>query len=228
MLSSDWAPRVIPFSIYILFIALQSLISYLAPYLNFFTLLNEYANYVFYPVKIILIVFTIIYFWQKYNELTFKIRFHDLLFSISAGVVVFYLWIHMDWPFAMLGKPEPFNPYIFQNSIVILLIVIRLFGASVVVPIMEELFWRSFVIRYIINTRFQAVPVGTFTWLSFLVTVLLFGAEHTLLLAGVMAGVLYNLVLYRTKSIACCIISHGVTNFLLGIYVIKTGSWHFW
>ena len=93
---------------------------------------------------------------------------------------------------------------------------------------MEEIFWRSFLIRYIISSDFEKIPIGRFTWSSFLISTVLFGLEHNLFLAGMMAGIAYNLLLYRTKSLAHCIFAHAVTNLLLGIYVLATGKWQFW
>jgi hypothetical protein len=60
---------------------------------------------------------------------------------------------------------------------------------------MEELFWRSFLIRYITDINFEKDPIGTFTWGSFLLTVVLFGAEHNYIYAGIMVGAVYNLIL---------------------------------
>jgi len=108
------------------------------------------------------------------------------------------------------------------------LVAIRIFGASIVVPIMEELFWRSFLIRYIIHSNFESVRLGTFTAGSFLFTVVLFGLEHNLWLAGMMAGVAYNALLYRTGRLWPCIIAHAFTNLALGIHVLMTGEWHWW
>ncbi|MGA7827253.1 MAG: CPBP family glutamic-type intramembrane protease [Geobacteraceae bacterium] len=56
----------------------------------------------------------------------------------------------------------------------------------------------------------------------------MFGLEHNLFLAGIMAGIAYNLLLYRTKSLSACILAHGLTNLALGIYVLQTGKWYFW
>ena len=107
-------------------------------------------------------------------------------------------------------------------------ISIRLFGAVVIVPIMEELFWRSFLLRYLINTEFKQVTLGTFNWFSLVWTVLLFGQEHQRWLAGIGAGILYTLLLYRTKSLSACILAHAITNLALGIYVLLTGHWEYW
>jgi CAAX prenyl protease-like protein len=93
---------------------------------------------------------------------------------------------------------------------------------------MEELFWRSFLIRYVISPDFSRVPIGMFTWSSFLITAVLFGLEHNLFVAGILAGIAYNLLLYYTRSLSACILAHAITNFILGVYVLQTGKWHFW
>ena len=135
----------------------------------------------------------------------------------------------MDGSFATVGKPAGFNPVAFESGLLRAgMTFSRLTGAVVVVPVMEELFWRSFLIRYMIKHNFMRVSIGQFTWVSFLLTTFLFDLEHNLYLAGIMAGIAYNLLLYRTKSIFHCIVGHTVTNLALGMYVIYTGQWHFW
>jgi CAAX prenyl protease-like protein len=93
---------------------------------------------------------------------------------------------------------------------------------------MEEIFWRSFMLRYVITSDFTSVRIGTFTLTSFLICAVLFGLEHNLLLAGIMAGAVYSLLLYWTKSIFQCVLAHAVTNLALGLYVLQTGHWQFW
>ena len=108
------------------------------------------------------------------------------------------------------------------------MIGIRLFGSSVVVSIMEELFWRSFLMRYLVNPDFRSVPMGSFTWFSFLGMAVLFGLEHNRVVVGIIAELLYGLLLVWQKNLKGVIIAHGVTNFGLGIYVLVTGNWMFW
>ena len=98
----------------------------------------------------------------------------------------------------------------------------------VVVAVMEEVFWRGFLLRWIIKQDFLNVSFGTFTWVSFAVTSILFAVEHNRWFAGLLAGVIYNLWFYRTRSIYACIVAHGVTNLALGLYVLYTGDWSFW
>lgn len=127
-----------------------------------------------------------------------------------------------------MGGSEAYDPTVLPPAGFWAFIAVRLFGASVVVAIFEELFWRSFILRYIINPDFTKVPIGAFTWPSFLISAALFGTEHHLWLAGIMAGLFYNLLLYRTKHLFYPVLAHGITNFCLGIYVMTTGNWQFW
>jgi CAAX prenyl protease-like protein len=135
----------------------------------------------------------------------------------------------MDWTFGSATVPLGFNPALLSDRpLQITMTIFRIAGAVLVVPVMEELFWRSFLIRYIIDKNFDTVQLGTFTWGSFLITVILFGLEHNYMYAGIMAGGIYNLLLYRTRSLAQCILAHAVTNLALAVYVVTTGKWQFW
>ncbi len=135
----------------------------------------------------------------------------------------------MAWDWATFGTLQGYDPTVFPDGITrSMLIGFRLAGASIVVPVMEELFWRSFLVRYLIDSDIKKVAIGQFTAMSCIVTIILFGMEHNFWLSGIIAGAVYTLLLYRTKSIAQCILSHAVTNFSLGIYVLNTGKWHFW
>ena len=101
-------------------------------------------------------------------------------------------------------------------------------GLAVVVPLMEEVFWRGFLIRYLVNDDFESVPQGTYTPLSFWVVVLLFTLAHPELLAAAIWCAGINLVLYRTKNLWACIVAHAVTNLLLGVYILASGAWVLW
>jgi hypothetical protein len=105
---------------------------------------------------------------------------------------------------------------------------LRVIGAVVVVPVMEELFWRAFLIRWLVNEDFQRVPVGTFTWMSFAVTTLFFGLEHDQWLVGLICGAAYNGLLYRTRSVWACVVAHAVSNAALAGWVLARGDWKFW
>ena len=106
----------------------------------------------------------------------------------------------------------------------------RFLRLVVVVPLVEEIFWRGFLLRYLIGEKFEDVPFGKFSWISFSVVSLAFCFSHSASDwgAALITGMLYNCVAYRTKSLTSCIIAHAVTNLLLGIWIMKTGQWGFW
>jgi CAAX protease family protein len=97
------------------------------------------------------------------------------------------------------------------------------------VPIVEELFWRAWFMRWLINISFTRVPLGTYTAFSFWTTALLFASEHGPYWdVGLLTGIVYNFWMIRTKSVGDCVLMHAVTNALLSGYVLTTGQWQYW
>lgn len=185
-----------------------------------------------YPIKTAVVLGLLIYFWPGYHELKGRMfnGAGEASVSLAIGLIVYAAWVRMDWPWAVQGHGSAggYNPFEAGDAAGWGLAGIRLFGATAVVPLMEELFWRSFLIRYVVSSKFESVPLGTFTPLSFVITVVLFGFEHDLWLAGMMAGVAYNALLYYTKRLWPCILAHGTTNLALGLHVLLTGEWKWW
>ncbi len=220
-----WFKRALPFAIYMLFILLHDLLARSLPS----GYLSGHLLTVTYPLRIIAVIAALAVYWKSYDEIDRSgLTPWGVSYALVIGTIVFVLWINMDWPWATMGDMEAYNPRTLPETGFYAFVAVRLFGASVVVPIFEEIFWRSLVLRYIINPDFTSVKVGTFTWASFVISSILFGLEHHLWLAGMVAGMLYNFLLYRTRSLTLCIIAHGITNFLLGVYVLWTGYWQFW
>ncbi len=221
--------RIIPFAVFMLFIGLQQILEWTVVK-GWLDLTAQQMLYL-YPIKALLVTGLLIFFWRKYTELHFA-DFKNLTHTVASiflGLLVFILWINMDWGIATFGESKGFDPFLIDDDTTRnLMIFSRIFGAALVVPIMEELFWRSFMLRYIITANFTTIRIGTYTLTSFVICAVLFGLEHNLFLAGIMAGVSYSLLLYWTKSIFQCILAHAVTNLVLGIYVLQTGYWQFW
>ena len=207
------APYVLPF-------ALFAVLTYLTGIIG----LNPAAGY---TLKTVLVAACLIYFRDAYrSEIRFRIRPLD----IAAGILVFLVWVGLEGFYPLLGSPAGFDPYAASGGPAAATgaIAIRLLGAALVVPIMEELFWRSFAMRFLIDSNFLSVALGRFTWFSFLTVSLAFGLEHHRWLPGIIAGLVYAGLLYRSKNLFSPILAHGVTNLLLGLYILATQSWHFW
>jgi len=216
-LKEPWLPYVVPFAL--------------------FLLLTEPARY--FPTLVPLLYITktvlvggVLWFWRhKYvDDLSLGLTFPELIVSVFCGLLVLVLWIAPEGYLYQFDPGSGFDPYAMTGSqgAAIGLIAVRLFGAAIVVPIMEELFWRSFLMRYLVEVDFRSVAMGTFTWLSFLGVAVLFGLEHHRIIAGIIAGLLYGALLLRQKKLRGVVVAHGVTNLGLGIYVVATGSWMFW
>jgi len=233
-------PRILPFVLYMGFIVLESILQSASTWLPPLAARGALLPLWLYPVKTVVVLGAIVVCWRYYDELHERlwVSAAEAALAIGAGVLVYLAWVRMDWPWATMGTVSGYNPWQAGTAFGGVLAAIRLFGASIVVPVMEELFWRSFLVRFVITlypekvpgvtAEFTSVRLGTFTWISFIATVLLFGSEHALWLAGIMAGVVYNLLLYTTRRLWPCVIAHGVTNLLLGIHVLWTQEWQWW
>lgn len=179
-----------------------------------------------YPIKTIAVLALLIIFWPRIKG---EIRPFMDMNAILAGIAAFILWIGLEGRYPMIGTPQGFNPHDHaQEAWGWVLAGIRLTGAALVVPVMEELFWRSFALRFLINSAFTRIPLGTFSWFSFVFVSVAFGLEHHRWLPGILTGLLYALMLYQKKNLFSPILAHGVTNLLLGIYVLANQAWIFW
>jgi len=180
-----------------------------------------------YPTQTLLCAAFVIWFRREYDVAPPR----RLGFAFAVGICVFGLWIA---PHAFLGLPprtSGFNPQVLPRPALYWFEVILRFGRLVlVVPFIEEIFWRSFLLRFLIDDNFDRVRFGTFSWLSFTIVTLGFGLSHSPAdwAAAVLAGALYNAVAYRTKSLSSCIFAHALTNLLLGLWIMQTKEWGFW
>jgi exosortase E/protease (VPEID-CTERM system) len=166
-----------------------------------------------YPIRALVAGALLAYFWRRYDVLRNPGRDSSslgLLWAVTAGAGVFLLWV-------ALTKLEPSRlPREWSDGLKTLWIIARAIGFVVITPIAEELAFRGYLMRRLISSDWEAVPPGRFTWLSFLVSSVLFGLMHgEWWLAGILAGMAYGLVVVRTGRVRDAIIAHAVTNGLL-------------
>lgn len=154
-----------------------------------------------------------------------------------TGILVFILWISPQavWHAAprVEGGFDPHQiPPLFGagENFYAAVVLLRFARLVLVVPALEEIFWRGFLLRYLVREDFTALPFGACSRFSFTVVTAGFMLEHNPpdWPAALAAGALYNLVAIRTRSLPACILAHAVTNLLLGIYIMRTGQWGFW
>jgi len=167
-----------------------------------------------------------------------KFRVRNWGGSLLVGVAVFAIWIGPDFIF-----PGYHTHWLFSNSITgsvvsslpessrgdWAVLALRTLRAAVFVPIAEELFWRGWLMRWIISQDFTKVPLGAWSVRAFWIVAVLFAVEHGALWdVGLAAGILYNWWIVRTKSLGDAIVAHGITNAVLSAYVIFAGRWEYW
>ncbi|MEQ1602455.1 MAG: CAAX prenyl protease-related protein [Methylophilaceae bacterium] len=218
--------RIVPFVIFIAFIALESVLqsNWLSGYMQSLDLRWLYA------VRVVATVTALAYFWQHYVELKLPVNIplSQWLGAIVIGIGVFVLWINLDHPWLRLGESHGFKPLSADGNLDVWLVCFRLTGATLVVPLIEELFWRSYLLRWIDRSDFLQVSPASVSHKAFWLTAVLFASEHNLLFAGLLAGCAYNLLYMRTRNLWLPICAHAITNGLLGIWVLYTQSWQFW
>lgn len=214
-----WA-RILPFAAYLAFIVIGDVLERLDASAEVMRWL--------YPAKIALVAGLLALFWRQYGELkSFRLSPLSVLAALATGVVVLVLWINLSSGWMVVGSPAGYDPRV-DGRIDWLLVAIRIAGAALVVPIMEELFWRSFLMRWVASPDFESVAPARVGLKAFVITVVLFGFEHNLWLAGIVAGVAYSLLYMWHRNLWSPILAHAVTNGLLGLWVVQTGSWSFW
>ncbi len=152
--------------------------------------------------------------------------------ALAAGLLVFAVWIGLDGRYPLLdGHDGTFNPlrtYGPDSVMAWMFITIRLLGSSLVVPPLEEVFYRSFLYRFIRRHSFLEVPLERFHWRAFLATGVIFGLSHFEWLPGILCAFVYQWLVCRKKRLGDAITAHAITNFLLGIWVITFNEYHFW
>ena len=157
--------------------------------------------------------------------------------SVAIGVGVCALWVAPD-----VLIPGWRSSVVFQNGVLgrvtvsidpreltPLMLALRTARAAILVPVLEELFWRGWLPRWLQDPQFNRVPLGQYTPLAFWATAVLFAAEHgPYWEVGLLCGMIYNWWMWRTKSLGDLMLVHGVTNLALSVYVIATHRWEFW
>ena len=157
--------------------------------------------------------------------------------GILAGVLVTVLWIVPEcsdfyrtwfcWPLGSLPAastaPSPYDPAVCSWT----LTIAKLVGSAFVIAPVEEVFFRSFLYRWLQKRDFRAVPLSRFDLSAFLWMVFLFTLEHDRPLAAALAGAAYGFAAIRF-GLASAIVAHVTTNLLLALHVIFSGAWAFW
>ena len=188
-----------------------------------------------YAFKTVAVAALLVFFWRHYT----KVRWNHWWLGVIVGVVGIFQWVGMQlWLqqhvplFAPPAAEDVFNPFrdIASPEARWAFIAVRIAGAVLVVPVMEELFWRDFLWRQVLAPNvFKLAAVGEWGWAPFLGVSVAFAFVHgNWWLTSVVWALMIGGLLAYTKSLGACIVAHAVTNLLLAAHVLRTHDWAFW
>lgn len=221
MLERSNLSRILPFAAYMLFLAIEDFLGKVlgvsAPDLRWV-----------YPVKVAVVLGLLIYFWKDYDELRTRLSAIGAVLGVVVGVVVFVIWINASMPWMVMGKSEGFDPRGAGGGLDWFFVVVRIAGAALIVPVMEELFFRSFLMRWLEKPDFRSVAPEQIHWHYLLAVSAVFAIEHTLWFAGLLAGLAYGYLYMYSRNLWAPVLAHAVTNGVLGVWVLQTENWKYW
>jgi CAAX prenyl protease-like protein len=217
---------------------LADILPYIAPILTFLVLTNlegflpDPSWYpLAYAAKVLVVALVAWHFRSTWHDLRPISSAGMLALSVMVGLIVFVLWVRLDGYYpeiGFLGKRTGFDPSSLNPRWKWPFVAIRFAGLALLVPLIEELFWRSFLVRWLIDPDYWKVPIGRVTPMAASVTSALFALAHPEWLPALLTGFLWAWLLWQTKSLSACVISHSVANLALGLHVLVTGDWRFW
>jgi uncharacterized protein len=213
-------PYVLPFAVFVVFLGLQQ-----------YSPMNVAIDY---PLRVVILTAVL---WG-FSRHVIDLRSSRRLETVMLGVAVFVIWVAPDILFpsyrqlglfqnSLLGRISTKVPEGVLTSPIVLWS--RIIRAVALVPILEELFWRAWLMRWIISPKFEEIKLGAYSPAAFWITAVLFASEHgSYWDVGLIAGIAYNWWMIRTKSLGDCILAHAVTNACLCGYVVATHHWEYW
>lgn len=168
--------------------------------------------------------------WRRhYAELLRRPGLGQLALAVVVGLAVCWLWVALDEPWMRIGEPSAsFAPIGEDGRLLWGLIAARWLGAALVVPVMEELFWRGFLMRWLERPDFMSVDPRRVAMRAILASSFVFMLAHTEWLAALVAGLAYAWLYRATGSLWTAVVAHAVTNGVLGAWVIAFGHWGYW
>jgi uncharacterized protein len=213
--------RIYPFAGFILLLAAEP---WLAAALTWLGLGAEST----YLLRSVFALSLLLYFRRDYLELRVTPALKQALVALLAGWLVFLLWIapYPSWLGGHGVSSAVAMPM--QSSADIFWLICRWSGSALVVPVIEELFWRSYLMRRLDSADFMSASPARVSAYAIAVSSVLFAVEHQLWLAGLLAGLVYAWLYRRFQVLWVSILAHVTTNAVLGVWVVYTGQWQYW
>jgi uncharacterized protein len=215
LLSSPVAVRVVPFAVFAGLTMIQGRF-------------GEAGQYWIYGLKTVIAAYLLWVMRRQVQELKWKLSWE----AIAVGVLVFVAWVGLDGLYPTMsareGRFNPLQTYGPGAFLGFMFIGVRIVGSTLIVPMLEEVFYRSFLYRYIIQVQFLKIPLGRFDWKAFIFVGVAFGISHFEWLPGILCAFAYQALVWRKNRLGDALTAHAITNLLLGIWVVARGDYLFW
>jgi len=197
------------------------------------TAAESYVSVDWYPaaylVKAVIVTTALLLCRAPLQEIRFDGKY--LVPSILVGVAVFVVWVGIDEviDYPRLGSRSAFDANQLRGGFWWpVFLAVRIYGLVVMVPIMEEIFWRSFLLRYLTDHNFTRLQVGTFSAFALWVMVAASAIAHPEWPVAIVASLAFAFWLKRTRNLFAAIVAHATGNAALGGFVLATGKWQYW
>lgn len=213
--------RIYPFAGFILLLAIEPWLAVVLTRLG----IGAEPTYL---LRSLLALCLLLTFCRDYVELRVAPNFNQALIALLAGGVVFLLWV-IPYPAWLGGHAATIAPAMpMQSHADIFWLICRWSGSALIVPVIEELFWRSYLMRRLDDADFMSVSPAVVTTYAIGVSSVLFAVEHQLWVAGLLAGLVYAWLYRQFQVLWVSILAHVTTNAVLGIWVVYGGHWQYW
>ena len=188
----------------------------------------EGSQYWIYALKTLIGAWLLWVVWPHVKEMRWNFSWE----AAMVGIAVFVAWVGLDSHYPTLfSRSSIFNPLSTYGSGSVMALVflgIRTIGSSLVVPPLEEVFYRSFLYRFLIKSEFLEIPLSRFHWKAFLIVGAIFGIGHYEWLSGILCAFAYQWLVIKKGRLGDAMTAHAITNFLLAIWVITHRAYYFW
>ncbi len=207
---------------------------------------RHWPEQLFYPIQAVITTAVLIFFWKHYDfQWSSKVWIGVIAGFIGIGIWLLPTTLYDYW--GMTSKPESlfekltglaprkegFDPGVFESPLAYWSsLIFRIFRAVVVVSLVEEIFWRGFLMRFLLNIdgEYWKVPFGKAAWISYFVVTGVFMIAHAPIdwLGAFFYGTLTYAVAVWTKSLLACVVMHGVANAVLAWYAMTYAKYGMW
>lgn len=232
--SRDWIPYVAPMVAFLVLTQFEGQLP----------LVDGQTHPTYYPllygIKLVIVAITAWLSRSAWADLQTRICPRETGVAILLGLFVAIQWVGLDGWYPTLekmmesvgfakaaGSRSAFDPSVYSTAGKFAYLLMRFTGLVIIVPVIEELFWRSFLWRWLIDPDFKKIPIGKASTIAVGATSGLFALAHPEWLVALITGLVWAWLVWKTKSIRACVISHMVANLALGLYVVATNDWKY-